>query len=464
MTVTRAFVSSVLLVVAARSAVAQRPAATQRAAPRPVTGRLEGSIADSLHAAPLAGARVSITRLNALPETTLVTVSDKQGRFRFESVPVGRYAIGFASALLDSLEYGSPMIETEVAANGVAHVELGMPSRRTLRAAACPGVTFEDHTGALLGMVTNPATDRPLVGATLAVTWNELAIDSVTKSMKSGERGVRISTNGAGQYRLCGVPTGEPLLVRVEQGGRAGPVLRVSVTDAVGVALRNLSFGGADAASSAPGPMLALGTASLAGTVRDAAARPVRGAEVRVRGTPGSARTDERGAYSLTGLPSGTRDVEVRRLGYGIARGPVELRGGRRTRLDVELTQVSALDSVRVIARRSSYPEFDRRRREAIEGRFLDESDIERMHVQATSEIVSAIPGFRIVGAGPDARIVSTRSGCAPTILIDELPTRSINDVPPALVGAMELYPSAASAPVTHRSECGTIMIWTKKG
>jgi Carboxypeptidase regulatory-like domain len=420
-------------------------------------GRIEGAVFDSLRSAPLAGARLRATRLDAPLEMALVAESDKRGRFVLERVPAGRYAIGFASALLDSLEYGGPSTQITVEGGRDARVDLALPSRKTLRAAACPGVEFENRTGALLGLVTDAETDGPIVGAAVAVAWSELAIDTASKAVKTDERGVRVTTDAAGQYRLCGVPSGEWLLVQVQHAGNVGPVLRVTIADAVGVAVRNLSFGAGNVAS------LATGTASLVGTVRREGPQPVRGAEVRVRGTAGATRTDERGEYALTGLPSGTYEVEVRQLGFGIARGPVELRAGRRTRQDVELARVVALDSIRVVAQRVRYPDFESRRRRSVSGRFLDEDEITRRHAIYTSEIVATLPGYHLVGDGLAAKLYSSREpNCPVNVVIDRVPNQQINDVTASEIGAIESYPNGGGM-AQYRAPCGMLVIWTKR-
>ena len=83
-------------------------------------GRLEGTVTDSTRAAPLAGARVSVTRLGAERETTHVATTDAKGKFAFDRLDAGLYAIGFSNALLDSLEFGGPVRRVAVVPDGVA--------------------------------------------------------------------------------------------------------------------------------------------------------------------------------------------------------------------------------------------------------------------------------------------------------------------------------------------------------
>ena len=436
------------------------------------TGRIEGAVADSVHARPLAGATVSATPFAAAHETTFVATTDKLGHFRFPPLAAGRYAVTFASALLDSLEFGGPVTQVTVAAGAVASVDLAIPSRASLLNTACPGVALSEKTGALFGLVTDADSERPIAGALVAVAWSALDIDTASHKVATEERAARATTDAAGQYRLCGVPTQEWLVLQVQHDGRVGPVIRASVSDAVGVAVRNLSF---SAASSRPIAVAAdtstdampRGTATLAGTVRSTTGQPVRGAEVRVLNTAPTAHTDEHGAFTLSALPSGTYELEVRQLGYGIVRHTVELRAGRSARQDAALERVVALDSMNLVVRRSHYAEFEKRRAEAVSGRFLDEHEIERLHALTTSDVIATIPGLRIVGQGPNARVISGRGSSmtcnSPILLIDDMPATSVNDVPSSQLGAIEFYPSSTSAPMTHRSPCGTIMIWSKR-
>ena len=141
-------------------------------------GRLEGTVVDSLRAAsPLAGASVSAIRVGGQRETTLVAHTDSRGRYAFDRLDAGEYAIGFAHALLDSLEFGGPARRVVVPDSGVAHADLAVPSGGTLRSLACPGMTLAKGTGALLGIVTDAETDKPLAGAQVAAAWTELTFD-----------------------------------------------------------------------------------------------------------------------------------------------------------------------------------------------------------------------------------------------------------------------------------------------
>jgi hypothetical protein len=433
-------------------------------------GRLEGTVTDSIRAVPYAGATVRATRIGAEPELTLSAVTDKRGNYRFARLDTGTYAVSVASPLLDSLEYGGPLLRVTVGSRRTTHADLGTPSRATLQAMACPGVSLPEGSGALVGTVTSTETDQPLPGARVAIAWSELAIDTAAQQVTSSQRAARVTADASGQYRACGVPMGEWLVVQVQHDGRAGAVIRTSV-GAAGVGVRNLSFGRAGArslagaASGTPdAASLPEGDAVLAGSVLRTDGQPIAGAQIQVLGTAARTRTDEQGNFALRRLPAGTLELEARQLGYGVVRRSVELRGGRTARVDLRLERVVALDSIRVVARRLKFPEFESRRRFSMWGKFLDEDEIERRHATNASELIYTLPGFWVTGSGAGARVVSARSpgACEVNVVIDRVPGQRINDVPASQIAAIESYPRGGGPP-QYQQPCGVIVIWTKR-
>jgi len=433
------------------------------------SGRIEGQVTDSVHVSPLADAMVTATRVGTARDTTFYARTDRRGRYRFESLDSGRYAMRFVSKLLDSLQYGGSSPIVDVSPDRPARVDLAVPSGKTLRAMACPGVAFPEGTGALLGVVTDAETDKPLAGAQIAVAWSDLAIDS-SNAIVADDRAAKITVDATGQYRLCGLPTNDPLLLQVQHNGRAGAVLRMRISDAAGVLVRDLSFSATGASrltDTTSLPNGATGTARLYGTVRDPNGNPVAGAQVKLLGTVASMRSDDKGAYAFNDLPAGTQELEVRQFGFGIARGPVDLRNNQRTRLDVQLEKVASLTAVNVVASRTSqYPEFEARRKEAIGGRFLDEAQIRKLNLNTVTDYVNVLPGFRAVHERWGAtRFFSIRDpDCQPVVLVDDQPIASLTDLPtPTMLGALEVYTTTAGAPPSHRSPCGTLIFWTKR-
>ncbi|MDQ6634319.1 MAG: carboxypeptidase-like regulatory domain-containing protein, partial [Gemmatimonadota bacterium] len=294
----------------------------------PLTGRIEGQVTDSLHDRPLAGALVIVTPRAAGDTQFKSVLTDDRGRFSVDSLRPGRYQVEVTHPFLDSLELNLPPREVTVAAGEPARIEFGIPTSATLRAAACPGLSLEKRQGAVVGQVTDADTEKPLRGARVAVSWTDLTLDRATLQAVVKERGGAVVVDSLGFFRLCGVPTDSYLLVQVQDKGRVGSALRMTVPEDVGVALRNLSLSAgaaravaeldssASAGSDALPPRRLTGTAGLSGTVRGLGGQPLSGAQVRVLdAAAGAATTDSLGSFTLSNLPAGTQLLEVRRIG-----------------------------------------------------------------------------------------------------------------------------------------------------
>jgi hypothetical protein len=437
-------------------------------------GRIEGTVRDSLRAvSPLAGVQVSATRIGAARETTLVALTDAQGRFAFERLDAGEYAIGFAHALLDSLEFGGPAHRVVVTDASVARAELAVPSGRTLRSLACPGMTLPDSTGALLGVVIDADTDRPLIGAQVAAMWTELTFDKGIVHAMVLERSGGAVTDSLGQYRLCGVPTNRWLLVQVQHADRMGSAFQTTIAAASGVNVRHLSFSregtraraALDSALRDSTRTLAplAGTATLAGLVRGRGGRPAPNVQVRVVGATPTTRTDANGWFSLTGLPSGTQEVEVRELGFPVHRQPVDLKRDQTVRQEIQLDRAQTLAEMRAVTTRTVYDRFETNRRLSITGLFLTQEQIEKRHAQNTSELFASMAAFRVVGDGPDAKVINARGNCQPNVVVDYMQFQEINNIPPSLIAGIEAYPTTNGAPAEFTNLCGVIRIWVKR-
>jgi hypothetical protein len=101
----------------------------------------------------------------------------------------------------------------------------------------------------------------------------------------------------------------------------------------------------------------------------------------------------------------------------------------------------------------------------------MNEAQVERLNV---SEIGDAfrhgrVLGFDIVGEGVGAKIKSTRGlasldmNCYANVVVDGMQKQDINLVPKANIAAIVVYRGAAGAPAEYDSNCGLIIIWTKR-
>jgi hypothetical protein len=114
------------------------------------TGRIEGVVTDSAHARWPEGASVLAIRTEP-PEHSGGADVDNRGRYRIDSLPVGRYMVELSSPFLDSLEITLPARDITVQAGRATKLDFAFPSGRTLRAGACPGLALAAGSGAQLG-------------------------------------------------------------------------------------------------------------------------------------------------------------------------------------------------------------------------------------------------------------------------------------------------------------------------
>jgi hypothetical protein len=207
----------------------------------------------------------------------------------------------------------------------------------------------------------------------------------------------------------------------------------------------------------------------LVGTVRDARGRPLRDARASVEEAAGEALTNDAGRFLLAGLPSGTQTLEVRLLGFGAARVPVELRNRDTAAVEVVLQQATVLGAVRVVVPRAALrlAEAEQRRRAGL-GYHLTEAEIKR-HVTVRS-LFADIPDVITRGRSVyDFQIWLNGTGqpCPALLYIDGIETSVAHLVTfkPADLLEVEVYPRGATAPARYtmlRGTCGVVLVWTR--
>ncbi|MDB4899175.1 MAG: hypothetical protein JWN53_983, partial [Gemmatimonadetes bacterium] len=182
------------------------------------TGRIEGIIVDSVHAKPPVGGFVLLTRSSPEPSQFLSAETDEHGHFQFDSLIAGHYSIAYTTAFLDSLDLTLPPMGLTLAEGQHARVDFAIPSGKTFRAAACPGLALTASQGAVAGYVADADTDKPLAAATVVVSWTDIAFDSAAKRVDTRSRTGAVKSDSLGQFRICGVPVDSWLMVQVHKG------------------------------------------------------------------------------------------------------------------------------------------------------------------------------------------------------------------------------------------------------
>lgn len=220
-------------------------------------------------------------------------------------------------------------------------------------------------------------------------------------------------------------------------------------------------------------------SAVLTGTVVSAlTGGPLEGAAVSVKGAPRAAYTDDRGRFSLMGLPPGRNTVDVAMIGFSKQQLPIELAPDGVTRVTLLLSRtVLEMEEISVTVRRDrvgKLREFHEREERGF-GYFLTPEDVERRNARFTSDLLRGVPGVS-VGAhsiyGTEVRIGrrSVNAHCRqPTVYIDGRLAMDfkIDDLESEDVLAVEIYRGAGETPPLFKfggATCGTVVFWTRDG
>jgi hypothetical protein len=400
--------------------------------------------------------------------------SDSVGRFRFDSVPVGSYIIGFFHPTLDSLGLELSPRRVVVKQGAELRADLMIPSAWTIETQLCRGTPMRDSTGLLLGHIRDADSQQPRVG-TVTVLWEELSIGK--DGMKQERQQIPTKTDAMGWFALCGVPSDAELSAFAVAGDEESGSVPIRVP-AGGLLMRDFQVSHADSTVavyaagdttplSARKPIATLrrGSARLSGVVRDHKGKPVNNASVSIPGTGLEARTQDAGAYSLSNLPAGTQPVEVRVIGREPKNVTVDLARNRLTTLDITLDRpVQTLDAVKVYGTGSSrIAEFERRVK-AGWGHILTPADIERRHAFQTTDLFRTIPGVRVV-PGRFGNVLLLRN-CRPTVYVngmrmdDNAATEIDQLANPEEITGVEVYTTASRPVEFWGNNCGSVVIW----
>lgn len=465
------FASALLfLALVARQAHAQTP----DSASSPPGTSVSGIVYDSIASGPLREAMVQLVSSEGTGTFVRATQSDSLGRFLLRGIPDGRYTLGFLHPMLDSLGVAPPLREVHIDRQQPARVDLAIPSARRLRAAICGATTAADSGAIVVGTIRDARDHSPVDGASVRGEWLELSFRP--GGMFRRIQGLTARTGDNGWFALCNVPRDGTLELLASRGADSTARIDVAVPND-GFLRRDLYIGAARPVPSADtakaaARRLRAGDGRISGTViLSADRRPLAGARVSIVDGP-EARTNERGEWTLSDAPSGTRMLEVRALGYYPDRRVVNV-VTQAPPLAIELSTVKqVLDTVRVRAQlltdrnRSGFME---RRRTSGTGRFLTAEDIARGNPINTADIFRRVPGMY---SDSSIRMRGPFGECSPAFYLDgqlmpamaELTADDINIwVRPQEVAAIEVY--VGQAPPQFQQGlggCGSIVIWTK--
>jgi hypothetical protein len=199
--------------------------------------------------------------------------------------------------------------------------------------------------------------------------------------------------------------------------------------------------------------------------------------------------TDKRGWFTFTDVPDGRIAVSAEMIVTN--RAPIRSRS--RGQHDIEIRFPQPMSCHRSVTVRSRWlEENDTSALERLSPRIITAADLERRGRSTLTEVFGELPSVRVFnvpgsnvrrivrfmsGDGDESARRSRIPGCEPALYIDgtryrdrlqpEVPGMGIIDswdiIAPLAIEAIEIY-RGGGAPMMYNDNCGTIMIWTKRG
>jgi len=372
---------------------------------------------------------------------------------------------------------------------------------------------------ALLGAMPDAsasANAAMLDGLRVVVEWAEPMRDSLPPRLTWMGGPV----DDRGTFRICGVPTDTPLVLRVE----ADRALDVGATPVRALIAADRRFARADLQLEATVVTLA----TFAGTVlADTTGTPLENAEVTLTDLARTVRTDRRGAFRFHDIPLGPHLVSVKRVGYAPMLTSINFENNRAIAQRVLLNKATTLAAVSVTA--GGLPAAFEERRALGLGHFVTTADLDKSGDRRLSDVLATVSGFSAVsGRGGNGWVVGKRApqhikptgvstgpagsavqcgvrsnapctfddndlreqgyycpnaaermqglecACYSQIFVDNQlmnrgrPTEpfDINSIPARDIAGVEFYASAAQTPGQYselNARCGVMLIWTRR-
>lgn len=319
--------------------------------PLVVTGQTSSSMAkvsgvavDSVNGGYLTGASVFVSG------TLRSGITDSAGRFTIDSIPPGSRVLEIQHPLLDTLGVSVVTPRLDFAAGSELFAVLATPSPDRLIATKCSVEERRQGPGALLGSLTDPDALISVNDALVTLDWVDINIEG--KGLTRKPRHASAKTRSDGSFRICGLP--EDFTANLQASAGVDSTATVGVTFQHRLAIVGLTLGRSVKASitgAAISDSSTVSRAILRGRVVNAKGEGVSGARVSVDDRDPIAITGDNGQFMLSSLPSGTRLLSARRIGFEPIEQIVRLSSVRESSVTVVLnTPVQTLETVRISA------------------------------------------------------------------------------------------------------------------
>ena len=232
--------------------------------------------------------------------------------------------------------------------------------------------------------------------------------------------------------------------------------------------------------------------------VDDSTGRALAAVEVLLEGTKRQTTTDPSGRFVLDGLPSGTRVILFRAIGFRPVRVRVTLGKADTVRADARLVSDRVqLEPIEVTGRPSAprgigLEAFEERRRLGF-GKFIDSTELRRADNRRLGDVLARIPGLKVMqfreqlpGGTPgplELRVASSRKSglgvegpCWMSVVLDGVfiyrsessgrPPDFLREFSASGMQAVEVYRSEAETPLEFggaTAACGTVVMWSRR-
>lgn len=177
--------------------------------PRVNQASIVGTVFDSLRGMPLAGARVFVSG------TSHAAVTGENGSYAIDSVRPGKYVVSVVSPHLDSLLLEPPFREVQLSAADEKHIELALPTLRTLSTQLC-GAAMADSAAMAIGIVRDTGETKA-TGATVRAEWTTIAPQGAAR-IRGQLVWIETTVASGSRYALCGIPAGVRYTLRARRG------------------------------------------------------------------------------------------------------------------------------------------------------------------------------------------------------------------------------------------------------
>jgi hypothetical protein len=424
--------------------------------------RIEGLVVDSINGSSLSGADVVVQGARAELKT------DSAGKFTIDSLAPGTYQIGVFHPLLDTLGITLSTKPFRVGPDSSTFVMLAVPTVETLVSRTCDYRTTQNRPSAIIGHLLDPETLEPIANAEVSVAWSDIDV-SKTLGIKQTARLLRDTTDAFGAFQLCGVPNPMQGTLQAKHGSAMSTEIPVSLGDKpVELLARTVTFSPATATAKT-------GNARLSGVISLEGNETGAGSRVEVVGTDLVAMTNEKGEFSMANLPSGTKVLLARHLGFGAKAVPVDLSSREERRIALKLPKfIAVMDPVLVKARRLATLDkvgYNERKRIGY-GFFMGPVELEKLKLRTVTDILRRVPGLDISYDVQGEVVSSAREGNSTCVqyFLDDIPfveamPGDINNFVNGLeIVALEAY-QENNVPVQYirnGRSCTTILLWTK--